>query len=72
MRFALAPNSPTLSGLLHISFKQAFLYLTKAEARYRDRRRLDEQPPERLRDMGLTRSTLRPLSPLHHACGPLW
>jgi hypothetical protein len=72
MRFALAPNSPALSGLFHISFRQAFLYLTRTEARYRDRRRLDDLPPERLRDMGLKGPAPRLKNPLHQAGGSLW
>jgi hypothetical protein len=72
MRIALAPSLPAFSVLINIGLKLAFLYLIRAEARYRNRSRLDVLPPERLRDMGLKGSAPCPSSPLSQTGSALW
>jgi hypothetical protein len=72
MRIALAPSPPAFSVLIAIGLKQAFHYLISAEAHYRNRSRLDDLPPERLRDMGLKGSAPCPSNPLSQAGNALW
>ena len=72
MRLVLVSSIPDLSHDLGSIFEQALNSLTKADASYRDRRRVEELPPERLRDMGLNGSARRPPGPSHRIGGFLW